>query len=650
VALNLSGVPTPLAAAIGNAAGQVTGNVIGTQDGFSFKSVALAALSAQFTPQPKAGEFFSNVGNAALANAGVQGIAVVTGLQSKFNFRAVAAAGLSAGIGQSVGESLTKSNSALAELVNSGGQFARDLTKGFASSAATSIVRDGKVSVKQISADAFGNLLGNALGTELSSKPRASVFEIGNNTESAFGKRSFGRLAPIDYSLSSNGVPRLPSFGGDTAAFQVGSTASDESISTNGGPIGEDISGNLPTRPNIRFIIGGPAVAGAGRAERQPRFSDAAFTAAQERRLSAPRPLQSPIEVQSLNNAYAFGITDEQVNADIQAGNTGVLSAASFAARKTAYSVFNFVTVGFVERQDERLQDVANGRLSEDNLYKAAAIDGVASVASLLVGGRAGGFVAGRVSQGYVGFAATGATAAGAFDLTQQVGDNAIFAATDGQNGRAGFDVDQFGNSVVFGAGLGLGGRYLSEYGNYNIHLRSQKPGTLYSNPLPFELVSQEGTALSATTGRTAFIDFNKVDTVAPGFYRANPLQLRFSQSDASPSFSKGGTIDSLVADLRSGKILPEQVGNPLQVVIYKGKPFSIDNRRLLGFSQAGVISTPIQVVSLSDPIVANRFFKRFDPIGGEGFNIVIAPAAERTAAQKLLKNTGLIKGVQLGR
>ncbi|MBX9432000.1 hypothetical protein ACI2UZ_08050 [Ralstonia nicotianae] len=146
-----------------------------------------------------------------------------------------------------------------------------------------------------------------------------------------------------------------------------------------------------------------------------------------------------------------------------------------------------------------------------------------------------------------------------------------------------------------------------------------------------------------------ALIDLSASGDVAPGFYRANPAQLRFTQSDASPFFSKGGTIDNLVADLRSGKVTPDQVGDPLQVVMHDGVPFSIDNRRLVAFNTAGIDNVPIQVVSLEDPAVAARFFDRFDSIGGTGQNIVITPSSGRTAAQQLLKDFGLIKGVQLG-
>ncbi len=152
----------------------------------------------------------------------------------------------------------------------------------------------------------------------------------------------------------------------------------------------------------------------------------------------------------------------------------------------------------------------------------------------------------------------------------------------------------------------------------------------------------------SSGISRAGLVDLSTGD-VAPGFYRADPAQIRFTQSDASPFFSKDGTIDSLVSDLRSGKVIADQVGNPLQVVMHDGLPFSIDNRRLVAFNLAGVRDVPIEIVTLDNPAVAARFFDRFDPIGGVGKNIVIAPSSARTPAQLLLRDSGLIKGVQLG-
>jgi len=159
--------------------------------------------------------------------------------------------------------------------------------------------------------------------------------------------------------------------------------------------------------------------------------------------------------------------------------------------------------------------------------------------------------------------------------------------------------------------------------------------------------------AVAGMRGASA-IDFSGGESFAPGFYRADPRQLRFTQSDASPNFVDRvtgrpiGTIDSLVSDLRAGRVSADQVGSPLQVVMYEGKPFSIDNRRLVAFNAAEVRDVPIQIVSLKDPGVSARFFDRFDPIRGEGQNIVITPASGRTAAQILMRDQGLINGVQL--
>jgi len=149
---------------------------------------------------------------------------------------------------------------------------------------------------------------------------------------------------------------------------------------------------------------------------------------------------------------------------------------------------------------------------------------------------------------------------------------------------------------------------------------------------------------------RPVYIDFATAGDVAPGYYRADPSQLRFTQPDASPFFSRGGTIDDTINALRSGAITADQVGSPLQIVIQDGIPFSIDNRRLVTFNTAGVNDIPIQVMSLDDPVVAQRFFSRFDPIGGTGEYIVITPSKGRDAAPQLLKDHGLINGFQIGK
>ena len=191
-------------------------------------------------------------------------------------------------------------------------------------------------------------------------------------------------------------------------------------------------------------------------------------------------------------NASAMGITDAQVDAAIALGETSGWDAASYAARVTGYKAWNFVTAGFVGRHDERIIANANGRLSDTNFWKATAIDGGVSVASMFVAGRVGGYVAGRVGSGYLGSAATGAAVGGAFDLTLQGGQNAIYLATSAQSGSLGFSGREFAMATALGGALGVGGKYLSEYGDYRIEFATPEPGTLYSNPLPFKLVAPD--------------------------------------------------------------------------------------------------------------------------------------------------------------
>jgi len=142
-----------------------------------------------------------------------------------------------------------------------------------------------------------------------------------------------------------------------------------------------------------------------------------------------------------------------------------------------------------------------------------------------------------------------------------------------------------------------------------------------------------------------SLVDLTRAGDLAPGFYRANPSQLRFGQHLGSPNFSEGGTISSLTAELIAGKS-PDAVGRPIRVIIRDGRAFSLDNRRLVAFGAAGVDNVPIQIVSINDPSIAQllRNPTRMNPIGGEGRYIVIAPKRDQPAARQSLLERGLIK------
>lgn len=94
---------------LGNVVSQGFNNLIGIQDGFSFKSLAISTISAgvggglngAFATVKSS--FVRGVLEGATASTITQGISVATGLQNKFSFAGVAAAGIGSGVGRWVG-------------------------------------------------------------------------------------------------------------------------------------------------------------------------------------------------------------------------------------------------------------------------------------------------------------------------------------------------------------------------------------------------------------------------------------------------------------------------------------------------------------------------------------------------------------------
>jgi len=122
-----------------------------------------------------------------------------------------------------------------------------------------------------------------------------------------------------------------------------------------------------------------------------------------------------------------------------------------------------------------------------------------------------------------------------------------------------------------------------------------------------------------------------------------NPHSVRFTQPTISQNFSKGGDINKLIEELRLGKIKVEDVPI-IRVVEYEGKIFTLDNRRLAAFQNAGMKEIPIEKVSLKDPKIFDEFYDKFNPVN-DGINTVIIPQSKfRDDALKVLKENGKIK------
>jgi hypothetical protein len=159
-------------------------------------------------------------------------------------------------------------------------------------------------------------------------------------------------------------------------------------------------------------------------------------------------------------------------------------------------------------------------------------------------------------------------------------------------------------------------------------------------------LTRQLSRALPNNLGRAApTLNLRGGGRVEPGMYEASPGDIGFAQPTVSSRFGDGRSVDGLMDDLRSGAVSPSDI-DPIRVIIRDGRAFSLDNRRLLAFSGAGVDRIPVRVVSESDPAIARLLQQpqRFNPIGGEGRYVVVAPAAQQSAAQTVLRQHGLIR------
>ncbi|WP_390342930.1 hypothetical protein ACFJIS_21270 [Variovorax boronicumulans] len=433
--------------AVGSIAGQMAGIGLGVQDSFSWKGVLQGALQGgvaaglgswlQGSSSVLAGKDPLMVASRmAVSNAAGQGLGIAAGLQQRFDWKGVAASAAAGYVSAWVGQSLPRA------LNDSGRGLATSLASGFVSSA----VRGGSLSqaLPGILADAIGATVGNMLGESLAGAMGQGATSA-NDTEIYRQQRIAQMQAQGGFASASayaptraDGTPVLPV---EVQSPQVFSGFS-EAL---GLPVSQGRAASTPLPPFPDRWVPSEWV-GGDYGYRVPGYWTPIGGAATG-------------GYAATTNASVLGITDAQVDADIAAGKTGVLDALSYAGRKTAYSVWNFATAGFVERYDNRLTAAASGRLSDDNLIRATVIDAAASVGSLALGGRAGSYVLGKLGSGYLGSAASGAAFGAAFDATQQAGQNAIYQATDGQTGTNGVSLKQFAVATGGGAILGVVGR-----------------------------------------------------------------------------------------------------------------------------------------------------------------------------------------------
>ena len=152
-------------------------------------------------------------------------------------------------------------------------------------------------------------------------------------------------------------------------------------------------------------------------------------------------------------------------------------------------------SMGFVKRNDARQAQWLNGQLSDSNYYKGMAIDAAGSVATVWVGGQAGGVVLGKVGGGIVGHVISGAAAGGAGDAVTQTQQRLTYVATQGKTGQKQYSGKEFVTATAAGAVLGGAARAAGDVtinvGRDGVTLRT--PNSTYGVRSPLYLDSSPG-------------------------------------------------------------------------------------------------------------------------------------------------------------
>jgi len=97
-----------------------------------------------------------------------------------------------------------------------------------------------------------------------------------------------------------------------------------------------------------------------------------------------------------------------------------------------------------------------------------------------------------------------------------------------------------------------------------------------------------------------------------------NPGSISFTQSSIKRNFSDGGSIDDLIAKLRSGQVKSDALP-PIRIFRKDGKVFSLDNRRLYAAQQAGV---KIKTVGATQDEILSEAWKFTTKNGGASIRV----------------------------
>jgi hypothetical protein len=87
-----------------------------------------------------------------------------------------------------------------------------------------------------------------------------------------------------------------------------------------------------------------------------------------------------------------------------------------------------------------------------------------------------------------------------------------------------------------------------------------------------------------------------------------DPAIIRFTQNSISSTFRDGGSVADLARRLQAGAVNPYDIP-PIRLVEHQGNLFSLDNRRLVAFQQAGV-NVPFRMATAEE--IGYEWAKKF--------------------------------------
>ena len=101
--------------------------------------------------------------------------------------------------------------------------------------------------------------------------------------------------------------------------------------------------------------------------------------------------------------------------------------------------------------------------------------------------------------------------------------------------------------------------------------------------------------------------------------FLVDPTEIRFTQDSISNKFKDGTSVKGLIDDLKAGNITSEDIP-AIRVFEKDGKIYSLDNRRLKAFQDAGV---PIRIQKATNKEVALELPDKFTT-DTDGISIIV--------------------------